>query len=172
MSEAIHRAPGLYQQYVKPQRTKSSQGLHFKSCKIQSLPPNLKGNPDLPVERCYYSSSSTQRREREKKGNTGPLHNSACFDSHLRGISHSTAHHSQTWIWKRLEKGTLDDIMEKQLKTTENQKANQLHLSLIYGTQSRQYDWFIRFSSYQEKSRYIPLRNDVQPKKCKLRGPC
>lgn len=158
--------------YKASTHRKTSQGLHFKSCKIQSLPPNLKGNPDLPVESCNYSSSNTQSRKREKKGNTGPLHNSACFDSHLQGISHLTAHHSQRWIWKRLEKGTLDDIMERQLRTTENQKANQLHLFPIYRTLSRQYDWFIRFSSYQEESGYIPVRNDVQHENCKLRGAC
>lgn len=117
---------------------KTSQGLHFKSCKIQSLPPHLKGLTS-------QSNAATilpaiLKGETEKKGSTGPLHNSACFDSHLQGISQLTAHHCQRRIRERLEKGTLDDTMERQLKTTENQKANQLHLSLIYRTWSRQCD--------------------------------
>lgn len=62
-------------------------------------------------------------------------------------MSHLTAHHSQRWIRKGLEKGTLDDIMKRQLKSTENKKTNQLHLSLIYRTWNRQCDWFIHFSS-------------------------
>lgn len=53
--------------YKASTHRKTSQGLHFKSRKIQSV-PSLKGNPDLPIECCNYSPSNTlKEKEREER---------------------------------------------------------------------------------------------------------
>lgn len=76
---------------------KTSQGLHFNSCKIQGLPPNHSGNPELPIPRHSYFSSNTRKRRQ------GILDH--CIIQCVLTVTFGAYHTRllitpQRWIWK------------------------------------------------------------------------